>query len=130
MKKGIKKKTKPKAVKKAIKKPAKKKAAKKEPKVEVTITRKILGKAPEEYHFVLQDGRKLGSIYELIDELETMHADLFKHHVNETKNDFANWIEHTFNEKSLAEELRELENNLDMQRAILKEMVRKLIAKK
>ena len=32
--------------------------------VEVHVVKKTLGKAPEEYHFVLHDGRKLKSLYE------------------------------------------------------------------
>ena len=136
MKKKAVKTAKKKAAKKAVKKTAKKavtKAKKKtpaKPKVEVTIKRKITGRAPEEYHFVLQDGRKLESVYELIDELETMHEDLWKHHVNEMKNDFANWIEHVFEDKNLAEDLREMEHKMDAQRALLKELVRALVEEK
>lgn len=123
-----------KGAKKAAKKTAKKKTAKKtkpsKGTVEVTVRKKILGQAPEEYHFVLEDGRKLASVYELIDELETMTEDQFERHVNEMKNDFANWVEHVFDERTLADEMREIQDRLDTQRALLKEIVRKLIAKK
>ncbi len=98
----------------------------KNPAVKVAITRKMLGKAPEQYSFSLQDGRKLKSVYELIDELETMTEETFRQYVTDTENHFANWIEHVFSEKSLADELRHIRNRIDAQRTILKHLVREL----
>ena len=95
--------------------------------VKVTVTRKVLGKAPEEYSFVLHDGRKLQSVYELVDELETMTEDTFKQFVTDSENHFANWIEHVFEEKSLADEIRHIKNRMDTQRTLLKHMVRELV---
>ena len=97
--------------------------------IKVTITKKILGKAPEKYSFFLQDGRKLKTVYELIDELETMTEETFKHYVTETENHFANWIEHVFSEKNLAEEIRHIHNKIDTQKALLKHLVRELTKK-
>jgi len=116
-----------KAVKKAVKKTAKK-AMKKAPKakIQVCVQKKIAGHAPEEHCFYLQDGRKLRTVYHLIDELETMTDDVFRHHVNEFRNDFANWVEHVFDDKALAEEMREAQTRFEMQRALLKEIVREL----
>ncbi len=120
MKKGAKsKKTARKTVKKAAKKAAK-------PTIQVCVRKKTTGQAPEEKCFVLQDGRKLKTIYQLIDELETMTDEVFRHHVNDFRNDFANWIEHVFEDKSLAEEIRAVETRMEMQRALLKELVREL----
>jgi len=109
------------------KKAAKKKARKVHSTVKVTITRKVLGRAPEEYSFALHDGRKLQSVYELVDELENMTEDTFRQFVTDTENHFANWIEHVFEEKSLAEELRHVKSRMDTQRALLKHMVRELV---
>lgn len=113
------------AKKKSVKKKAGAKSAEK-PKVKVTVKKKILGKAPEEKTFYLKDGRELRTIYELIDELETMSEDMFRHHVNELENHFANWVEGVFEDKRLAEEMRELESQMEMQRAILKHLVREI----
>lgn len=127
--KAAKKKTAKKAVKKAPKKKASKTAKKKaKPKtsVKVSITRKVLGKAPQHYEFYLNDGRKLESVYELIDELETMAEDQFRHHVSDIDNHFANWIEHVFDEKHLAEELRLVKDRIETQRTLLKHLVREL----
>ncbi len=104
-----------------------KKASKPKTTVHVTIKRKVLGKAPQEYSFHLTDGRKLQSVYELVDELETMGEDVFKHYVNQAENHFANWVEHVFDEKTLAEQMRKIENRLETQRAMLKHLVKKLL---
>ena len=103
-----------------------KKAIKKVPTIQVTITKKILGKAPQKYSFNLQDGRKLQTVYELIDELETMSEENFRHFVTGTENHFANWMEHVFSEKTLAEEMRHIHDRIDTQRALLKHLVREL----
>ncbi|MBI4150951.1 hypothetical protein HY492_02385 [Candidatus Woesearchaeota archaeon] len=105
---------------------AAKKAVSKGAQAVVTLKTSITGHAPEEKTFVLKDGRKLRTLYELIDELETMPDALFHEFVNGNKNDFAAWIEGVFNEKSLADELRKLQSRFDHQRAILKHLVREL----
>lgn len=106
-----------------------KKVKKSKPKktVTVTIERKILGKAPEKYTFNLSDGRKLQSVLELVDELETMTEDTFRQYVTETENHFANWIEHVFDEKHLAEDLRKVHSKMEAQRTMLKHLVKRLL---
>ncbi|MEK6849921.1 MAG: DUF5752 family protein [Nanoarchaeota archaeon] len=92
----------------------------------MTITKQVLGQAPEEKIFVLKDGKKLRTLYELIDELETMNDDVFKHHVTSLKNDFANWVQEVFNSKPLADALRKLQTPIDHQRTLLKHLVNEL----
>lgn len=92
--------------------------------VEVHLVKKTLGKAPEEYHFVLHDGRKLKSLYELVDELETMSEEAFKDYVTEVKNDFANWTKDVFHAPELADELYKIKNKFESQRAIMKHLLR------
>lgn len=106
-----------------------KKTAKK-PTIHVTITRKVLGKAPKHYSFHLHDGRKVRSIYELVDELETMTEETFKQYVTDAENHFANWIEHVFEEKNLADEMRKIKNRMETQRTLLKHLVRELVKHK
>ena len=105
---------------------SRKKAVKK-PKVEVTVSRKVLGEAPEEYHFVLQNGKKLKSVQELTESLETMSEDVFKHHVNEFRNDFATWINDIFEEKDLAGEIRNARNRIETRIKLLQRMVDEVI---
>ena len=92
----------------------------------ITIRSKSLGQAPEEKTFVLKGGRKLASLYELIDELETMNDDLFNQHVDDMKNDFASWIRDVFENRPLADEIHKMHDRFDTQRAILKHIVRDL----
>ena len=66
------------------------------------------------------------SLYDLVDELETMGDETFGRYVNASKNDFANWTRDVFDEKNLAEELSRLQHRVDTQRAILKHLVREL----
>ena len=95
--------------------------------VEVIIKKKILGEAPEEHHFVVADGRKLKNILELADALETMSEEIFRHHANEFKNDFSNWVKDVFYDHSLAEDIERAKNRLETQIAILRRMVKELM---
>ncbi|MGC8929921.1 MAG: hypothetical protein ACP5OZ_05365, partial [Candidatus Woesearchaeota archaeon] len=61
---------------------------------------------PSEKEFVLNDGRRLRSLKELLEALKTMSNDLYKHHVNSSRNDFANWVKDVFKKESLAEKIR------------------------
>jgi hypothetical protein len=94
--------------------------------IEVKVEKKEYGKAPEEHHFYLKDGRELKSVYELIDSFDNMPDDVFKHHVNTEKNDFANWLGDVFDEKDLAKEMKELNTARDTQLKLLKHVVSKL----
>ena len=94
---------------------------------EVTIRKKVLGDAPEEHHFVLRDGKRLRNLFELVDELETMHDDVFGHHVCEFHNHFANWVKDVFNEHELAEEIKNIENRMEMQRALIRKLVKEVM---
>jgi hypothetical protein len=62
--------------------------------------------------FHLQDGRVIYSIKDLMDSLSGMPDDVFHYHVNQEKNDFANWIRDVFRMPQLAERLRPLHNKL------------------
>ena len=95
--------------------------------VEVIIRKKVLGEAPEEHHFVVADGKKLKNIIELADALETMSEEIFRHHVNEAKNDFSNWVKDIFYDHSLAEDIARAKNRLETQIAILRRLVKELM---
>ena len=95
--------------------------------IEVIIRKKILGEAPEEHHFVVADGRKLKNIIELADALETMSEEIFRHHANEVKNDFSNWVKDVFYDHSLAEDISRAKNRLETQIAVLRRLVKELM---
>ena len=95
--------------------------------VEVIIRKKVLGEAPEEHHFVVADGKKLRNIIELADALETMSEEIFRHHANEFKNDFSNWVKDVFYDHSLAEDISRAKSRLETQIAVLRRLVRELM---
>lgn len=84
----------------------------------------VLGKATEGKEFIVS-GRKATTLYELIDELETMTEDEFRPHV-EGKNDFADWIRFVFEDRPLAAEIQNLTSKKELQCAVLKHMVKEL----
>ena len=95
--------------------------------IEVIIRKKILGEAPEEHHFVVADGRKLKNIIEFADALETMSEEVFRHHVNEAKNDFSNWVKDVFHDHSLAEDIARAKNRLETQIVVLRRLIKELM---
>ena len=61
----------------------------------------IIKTAPKNREFYLVDGRKLKDLRELALSLGDLPDQAFWHHVNDARNDFANWIEEIFEEKNL-----------------------------
>lgn len=117
-------------MKKKVSKPAKKAVSKGKKAVAKTkalavvkVSSRILGQAPVENEFVLQDGRKLKTVMELVDALETMNDDLFKFHANPEKNDFSNWLRDVFDERAFAEDLKKMQDRVAAQREIMKRIV-------
>jgi|APSaa5957512622_1039677.scaffolds.fasta_scaffold00262_37 hypothetical protein len=52
--------------------------------------------------FYFSDGESAGDLKELFDKLKVIDDECFGDHVNEGKNDFANWISGALNDKILA----------------------------
>jgi hypothetical protein len=55
-----------------------------------------------------------------------MSEDTFREYVNESRNDFANWIKDIFNGEHIAEDIKRTYNRIDAQRVLLKHLVREL----
>jgi hypothetical protein len=83
-------------------------------------------RAPEHQYFVLLDGRRLGDIKELADALEDMADHIWSHHVNESKNDFATWIQDVFAEHELANRLRDGSGKHHAQIILYREILRRI----
>jgi hypothetical protein len=98
----------------------------KEIKIEVTDKPKyIYDNVPDFKDFVTLDGTKLKNISDLAEKLEYMDDHVYKHHANEKKNDFSQWIGDVMDDEELAEALV----NKDQQEAhvaVLKHMIKKL----
>lgn len=64
--------------------------------------------------FYCRDGKVARSLDDLTQILTSMPEDEFSHHVNEYKNDFANWIEHVLGERDLADTLRKAQSRQEI----------------
>jgi len=62
-------------------------------------------KISPEHYFYLKDGQVIKDLEDLLFALETMSDDVFSHHVNAERNDFANWIKDVIKNKDLAREI-------------------------
>ncbi len=68
--------------------------------------------------FFVNNGQVLKNINELPKAMKNMDAQTFAHHVNQDKNDFANWVEHCFGETCLAADLRKSNDKRHLIRSI------------
>ena len=99
---------------------------KKRVKKKKTATKKqIIKNAKNSEYFFVKDGKAIKNVIELSNELDKMTDDIFKHHVNEMKNDFANWIKDIFKEEKLAKELFKTTDKDKTQIIILKHVIDK-----
>ena len=96
--------------KKKKEKESKTKSPKKKAHSKTAIKKKLKKEIAEKHFFVLVTGEKLRNIKELADTLENIDNFHYQHHVNENKNDFANWIRDVFEEFDLAEKIKTAKN--------------------
>ena len=81
---------------------------------------------PEQY-FVLATGVPLKNLKELASALENMNDWVFRHHVNDHRNDFATWVRDVLREDELSQEMYSLHNNKDMEIRIIRHLVYKYL---
>lgn len=65
----------------------------------------ILNDVHPDHYFWLADGRILKNLKELHQTLQTMDESIFRHHVNDEKNDFHNWVRDVHQDEALARDL-------------------------
>lgn len=97
--------------------------------LEITVKRRIMGEVPTTYHFYLNDGRRLKNLHELIDALDDMSDEVFGFHVNDAKNDFANWVENIIQDDLLAKEMKKAKTKVDTQLRVFKHIVKEITKK-
>ena len=73
---------------------------------------------PSEHKFWLQSGTNVKNLHELYEELDTMKDDIFLHHVGHHRNDFADWVQNTYQDRELADRLRHAKSRQEAKRAI------------
>ncbi|MBU0757868.1 MAG: hypothetical protein KKF44_07380 [Nanoarchaeota archaeon] len=88
---------------------------------------KKLTEAKPEHYFILTSGVAIKNLKELVGSLETMNEGVFRHHVNDERNDFANWVRDILNEPDLADELKDTWEIKDTEIKILKFMIQKYL---
>ena len=71
------------------------------------MEKEILENVPEQYKFLLANGKEVRGIKELHGMLKSMEENVFYSHVNESKNDFYNWVKDIYQNKNLADDLLE-----------------------
>lgn len=106
---------------KTKRKMAKKKGVKKKK----TEKKDILKDANSDNYFFVNDGTVLKNVLDLSKQIDKMDDDVFRHHVNETKNDFAIWIKDIFKEEKLAKELLKTTDKDKTQIIVLKHVIGK-----
>ncbi|MFN3187984.1 MAG: DUF5752 family protein [Candidatus Paceibacteria bacterium] len=121
---------------KVVKKSAVKKVTKKKPvakkriatSVKVTqaqnkrVHKKSLKVASEEKKFWAQNGEIIDSLANLANSFAMMDTLVYQHHVNEFKNDFAQWVEHVLEDSACAEALRRTHNPQSAQVVVLRHL--------
>ncbi len=71
---------------------------------------KALSDVNPKHNFWVCDGNILKNIKEIPSALKKMKKNVFKHHVNKEKNDFANWINDIIKDTKLAKELYKIKD--------------------
>jgi hypothetical protein len=88
----------------------------------VTITKQIakerLAKVAEEKRFWCNDGRYLSNMEELKTALESMTDENYLFHANETKSDFAKWVDEVIGDDKLAKDLKKSATRLWAAKAV------------
>jgi hypothetical protein len=85
----------------------------------------ILKDTNPDHYFFVQDGKVIKNVLELSRQLDNMADDIFRHHVNDMKNDFASWIKNVFKQEKLAKELLKTTDKDKTQIIILKHIIKK-----
>src|SRR3989338_8931235 len=65
------------------------------------MEKEILENVPEQYKFLLANGKEVRGIKELHGMLKSMEENVFYSHVNESKNDFYNWVKDIYQDKKV-----------------------------
>ena len=100
----------------------KKVVAKKTTTKKVTKTSASLVYADNDRSFWLNDGQILNSLMALKEALAKMDENVFFHHVNEEKNDFADWVDAVLGDSECAATLRKVKSPKNAHVAVSKRL--------
>ncbi|MFH0978089.1 MAG: hypothetical protein V1837_02185 [Candidatus Woesearchaeota archaeon] len=74
------------------------------------INERILADCNPDVVFYACNGAVIRNIYELASTIESLQDDAFSYHVNQEKNDFANWVNDILGDGQLAKKLKGIKN--------------------
>ena len=77
----------------------------------------------EEHSFKLADGRAIRSLSQFNEALSDMDENVFRHHVNNEKNDFSAWIKEVINDEKLADSLLKTKDKNETHILVLKRIL-------
>ena len=76
-----------------------------------------------ECSFKLADGKEIKNLNELNKSLENIDENVFRHHVNDERNDFSSWTRDVLGDEKLAEDLSRAKDKSTAQVAVLKRII-------
>lgn len=85
--------------------------------------RKTLGDVHPDFTFKLVSGGELKNLNELLTALKNMDVKTFSHHVNDDKNDFANWVRDVLKDEELANAIDWCHDQVDMERIVKNKII-------
>jgi len=87
-------------------------------------TKRKTARAPKDKYFWVVDGTVIRNLKELADSIDGMDYNIFMHHVNNGRNDFAQWVQEVLNQENLARELWSAPNKDRSVIAVLRHLVK------
>lgn len=76
-------------------------------------------RAPDDRTFKLEDGGELKSLQDLLNTIDKMPDNIFGNHVNNDKNDFAEWTRHVFNSEDVADRMKNAKTKNEMKEVLM-----------
>jgi hypothetical protein len=87
--------------------------------------KEVIQDIPPEKYFVLRSGSIIKSLDELAHNMDRISDEDFSFHVNDGKNDFANWIRDVFGRSDLADSMVPVKDKKGSQIVLLKHVASK-----
>ncbi len=88
------------------------------------MDKSFLGTVEQGKEFYCRNGKVINSLEELAKEIKELDIETFLHHVNEERNDFANWIKEVVGDMVLANRIKRAKRQSTMSRAITSRVAR------
>lgn len=87
------------------------------------MTKNLVLNCGDDCSFKLADGRAIRNLNEFNESLEGMDENVFRHHVNNGRNDFSAWVKDVLKEEKLAEDLSKTQDKNLAQVLVLKKII-------